>query len=380
MASRLDNFIPRPRVLERDRVAVVADVPMSWEAVRHLDGRKSRFVRALFSLRHLSDVINHRSLDAKDSDADRRTLDELTQPGGDLQVLAEEPGRSFVVGSIARFGDADAPPRHVPLEEFAAFDEPGYGKLAWGLSVEERQSGGSWITFELRIGLTDEATAKAFDAGWKLIAPFIHAVRTVVLGLLEKQLDAIDPEHTALPGDLLMPARFTRTLGVVVEARPEEVWPWLMQLGAGRAGWYGMDAPLEADHLHPEWQSLEVGSLISPQPGSPSKLEVLMLEPARALVLGSPTLKRTGPLTMASGLEPDFKLTWAFVLEPIGDEACWLGARVRADSAYGLEVALARGWEVLAQKVLQRTQLQNIKLRAEHRLPARSAELQHASA
>ena len=48
MPSMLEPFIPRPHVLERERVAVVADVPRSWDAIRHLDGYRSSFVRALF--------------------------------------------------------------------------------------------------------------------------------------------------------------------------------------------------------------------------------------------------------------------------------------------------------------------------------------------
>ena len=361
MTSMLDPYIPRPHVRESDRVAVVADVPTSWEAIRHLDGRKSRFVRALFGLRHLAEYVSGKALESKESDP--QSFDDLALPGGDLQVLAEVPGQSLVVGSIARLGDPEGRACAVAPQDFAAFDQPGFGKLAWGLSVEKRQSGGSWITFELRVALTDTASEAAFDAAWKHIAPFTQAIRTVVLGLLEKKLEPIDVEHTALPGDLLMPARFTRTLGVVVEARPSDVWPWLLKLGNERVGFYGVDAP--APVTSAESAPLRLGSVVNVRPGPGSQLEVLLLEPERALVLGSPSVRTGGPLTRVQGLEAEFRLTWAFVIEPIGEDACWLGARVRADSAYGLELALSRGWEVVAQKVMQRTQLQNIKLRAE---------------
>lgn len=344
MPSLLESFIPRPHVRERDRVAVVADAATSWGAMRHLDASHSRFVRALFALRHLPDFVSGRLTDP--------TLEDVKRPGHDFQLLEEHPERGFVVGAIARFGEPQVQARPVSPRDFAAFREPGYAKIAWGLSVVPRRSGGSWVTFELRVALTDAVSEAAFDRSWKVISPFTHAIRTVVLGLLEKQLDAIDPEHTALPGDLQMPARYTRTTGVVVEATPMEVWPWLLQLGR------------EDDVLHPEWQHLEVGALVGPRDGSisGSPLAVLELDPGRALVLGSPSL-RAPP----RGLEPDFKVTWAFALEPIGDEACWLGARVRADTALGLEQALRQGWEVLGHQVLQRTQLQHIKARAERR-------------
>lgn len=363
MPSMLEPFIPRPHVVERDRVAVVADVPVSWDAIRHLDASRSRFVRALFALRHLPDLVNGRLTEPGDDGADSPSLDDLGHPGQDFQLLADEPGRGFVVGAIARFGQPSLEVRAVAPDAFGAFSEPGYGKLVWGLSVEKRQSGGSWVTFELRVALTDAASQEAFDRVWKVVAPFMHGIRTVVLGLLEKQLEAIEFEHMALPGDLLMPARFTRTMGVVIEAPPAAVWPWLLQLGKDRAGWY--DGEREDASLHPEWQRLEVGQLLEPKHGSP--LAVKVIEPERALVLGSPGLSRTGPRLVEAGEEPDFKLTWAFVLEPIGDEACWLGTRVRAETAWGLEVALRRGWDVVGHQVLQRTQLQNIKARVERR-------------
>lgn len=371
MPSMLESFIPRPHVRERDRVAVVADVSRTWEAMRHLDASQSRFVRALFALRHLPDLGSGRLTDVTPSVAARPTFKDVRRrPGHDFQLLEERAQRGFVVGAIARFGEPQAKARPVRPRDFAAFHEPGYAKIAWGLSVVPRRSGGSWVTFELRVSLTDPASEAAFDRAWKLISPFTHAIRTVVLGLLEKQLDAIDPEHTALPGDLLMPARSTRTMGVVVEATPLEVWPWLLQLGSGRAGWYALDAaptgaPRPDDVIHPEWQHLEVGALVGPREGSDSPLAVLELDPGRALVLGSPSLR--APRHPPRSLEPDFKVTWAFVLEPIGDEACWLGARVRADTAFGLELALRQGWDVLGHQVLQRTLLQNIKARVERR-------------
>ena len=34
---------------------------------------------------------------------------------------------------------------------------------------------------------------------------------------------------------------FNATRAVTVEARPEEIWPWLVQIGCKRAGWYSYD-------------------------------------------------------------------------------------------------------------------------------------------
>jgi hypothetical protein len=365
MPSMLESFIPRPHVLQRDRVAVVAEVPKTYQAIRHLDGYRSTFVRALFALRHLPDLVKGHLDEVKKEHA---RIDDFTVPGSDFQLLEDAPGRGFVVGAVGRFWQPRLEFKHVAPHDFAAFDEPGFGKIAWGLSVDKRRSGGSWVTFELRVAMTDQESQAAFDRYWTLIGPFSHAIRTAVLGLVEKQLDPIDVASIALPGDLIVPGRYTRTMGVVVEAPPMQVWPWLAQLGCQRAGWYAFDrldngGQPSADTIHPEWQQLAPGDLLAATPDGRSHFGVLMVDPGRALVIGSPSLRKVGPPTTEP--EPDFKLTWAFVLEAIGEEASWLGARVRASYEPSLDFALRHGWEALVHQVLQRTQLQNIKSRAE---------------
>jgi hypothetical protein len=45
-----------------------------------------------------------------------------------------------------------------------------------------------------------------------------------------------------LPGDQLMTRPgFSATRAITIAARPEHIWPWLVQLGSGRAGWYAID-------------------------------------------------------------------------------------------------------------------------------------------
>jgi hypothetical protein len=71
----------------------------------------------------------------------------------------------------------------------------------------------------------------------------------------------------AMPGDL---EHIGWTRAVTIEATPEEIWPWLVQWGQGRGGWYSYDW-LEnlfgfdihtADRILPEFQNLKVGDPI----------------------------------------------------------------------------------------------------------------------
>ena len=373
MPSLLESFLPRPHVLQRDRVAVVAEPAKAYEMIRHLDAYRLGFVKALFALRQLPDVLNDRlaGLTTEHTDA---TIDDFTEKGSDFQLLRDEPGHGFVVGAVGRFWQPRLEFQHLaPGDSFPAFDVPGFGKLAWGLSVEKRRAGGSWVTFELRVATTDEASEKAFDRYWPLISPFSDALREAVLKLVEKELDPIDPSVIALPGDLLLPAKYMKTSGTVIEAPPSTVWPWLVQLGCQRAGWYAIDdldngGHPSADRVHPEWQALAEGDLIPAVPDGSSHFGVLLLEKNRALVLGTPSLRKSGPPVQEPAAP--FRMTWAFVLEPIGEDACWLGTRVRADFEPGVDFAMKFGWEALANLVMQRAQLRHLKERAEQRRAA----------
>jgi hypothetical protein len=144
----------------------------------------------------------------------------------------------------------------------------------------------------------------------------------------------------SLPGDDLVAARWQTTRGIAISAPADEVWPWLVQMGYGRAGWYSYDR-LErvigagdfaeggsAKRVIPELQQLAVGDTVALSPAGGLTVEVL--EPARALVLHY----RMNLLTAAPARQSDpavFDWTWAFVLTPVNETSCRLLARVRAD-------------------------------------------------
>jgi len=101
------------------------------------------------------------------------------------------------------------------------------------------------------------------------------------------------PEEVArrLPGDeLLDPADIVATRAIEIEAPPSAIWPWLVQMGPGRAGAYTYDwienlfglNMHSADRIHPEWQGLEVGDVLRSGEDGPG-MQVEILEPERVL-------------------------------------------------------------------------------------------------
>lgn len=116
-----------------------------------------------------------------------------------------------------------------------------------------------------------------------------------------------------MPGDALISnPTDTSTGAVTVAAPPEDIWPWLLQMGTGRGGFYSydwldrlfgfLDRP-SATRVLPEFQQLAVGDKI---PWGRDELTVSILEPHRALALSLD----------AHGME----WVWQFGLYPVDDQ------------------------------------------------------------
>jgi hypothetical protein len=79
----------------------------------------------------------------------------------------------------------------------------------------------------------------------------------------------------SMPGDELLPdAQFRATRAITIDAPPRAVWPWLVQVGALRAGWYSNDlldnlGRPSATTIVPDLQHLEVGQWVPMAPSGP---------------------------------------------------------------------------------------------------------------
>jgi hypothetical protein len=141
-------------------------------------------------------------------------------------------------------------------------------------------------------------------------------------------------------GDELVPRpQWTYDHAVSIDAPRSSVWPWLLQLGQGRGGFYTYEGleNLVGCQIHnvfeirPELQQLRVGETIVTHGRSGFGPPVTILEPERALVLGGP------PNEMGS------QSTWAFHLLDGPGETTRLLERGRGSAGKGLAQALAFG-------------------------------------
>jgi hypothetical protein len=140
------------------------------------------------------------------------------------------------------------------------------------------------------------------------------------------------------PDDNLVPSpRYETTRAVTIRASVARVWPWLIQIGYQRGGFYSYDwlenlAGLEIssiDHIDPGLQRLKVGHSVLIAPETP--LAVARLEPNRFLVLHN-TMNPFNAQTVdlhdpAPG--PYMDWSWTFVLEELDESTTRLVVRVR---------------------------------------------------
>lgn len=182
-----------------------------------------------------------------------------------------------------------------------------------------------------------------------------------------------------LPGDDLVPEPdYVANHAVTIDAPAASVWPWLVQIGYNRAGWYSYDSLHRAMHVAgsvddpegsatriiPELQDLRVGESIRIQPGDEPSFTVLTVDPPHTLLLGSGKGElKVDP--MMGGM------TWAWVLSEI--DAGTTRFIVRTRNVYSSNPVMRGLYKAIIDPggfIMERRTMLNIKDRAEGKLPS----------
>lgn len=370
--SVLDSLVPNPALVEIDDAELAVDAPRAWRAVRDLDLAQSPLVRTLFALRTLPDRL-------KGNEAQLRLrLEDLVStpdtPG--FQILVEDAPHEIAAGAIGKVWRPVIPFVHVPdAAAFAAFSKEGYIKVAWALRVIAEGEQASRVEFELRVvGTTDDAW-KRFTRYFRLIGPGSHFIRRVLLAQLERELgtsEAVQNERP-LPGDDLIPdaiGQFTHS--IVISAPPEKIWPWVVQMGCQRAGFYSVDlldnaGVPSARQIRLDLQQLRVGDRIAASPKGDNHFEVLRIQQNRMLLLGGLFDVENQQQLSFDAPRPGryWHVSWAFVLEPLDAGRTRLYARARG--AFSASERFHAFWIRPVHHLMQTAQLRHLAERAEGR-------------
>jgi hypothetical protein len=164
-------------------------------------------------------------------------------------------------------------------------------------------------------------------------AELLHEIRSVIIDLprfataplyrrRHLRWGATDDEvRASMPGDeIITNPKYLATRAITIEAPPSAVWPWLVQVGCLRAGFYAHDLLDNLGHpsswtILPEFQRLEIGQWVpmSPTPSETTAFKVAGFEVDRWLLWKQPLS------------------TWSWVLRPTAADSTRLVTRLRTD-------------------------------------------------
>jgi hypothetical protein len=219
--------------------------------------------------------------------------------------------------------------------------------------------------------MTPTAALKRVSAG----AAGAFALYAAVLRPRIQWLGTSSEERAATyPGDELVPGgRRYGAMATTIAAPPERVWPWLVQMGCDRAGFYSFDrldnaGRPSADRIHSQWQNLRQGDRIASAPDGSRWFDVALLVPERALVLRAsvsvPAARNFDPAVGLPGAYSDS--TWGFFLRPTADGHTRLVVTGTARGKPDALIAVANWlfWDP-AHWVMQLKQFAGLRRRAE---------------
>jgi hypothetical protein len=182
----LDRFMPVYDIVERHHIRVAAPAEVTLAAAREQDLLRVPLIRAIFRAREI---------------VFRATPDDRPQPRGLLAatqalgwgLLAEAAGREIVVGAFTRPWEPNVRFHALPPEEFAAFAQPGFVKIAWTLRADPIDTVMSVFRTETRAVATDATSRARFRRYWAFVSPGIALIRLLSLRPLKR--DAERPER-----------------------------------------------------------------------------------------------------------------------------------------------------------------------------------------
>jgi len=178
----LDRFLPRYEVVERHQARVAAPAPITLAAACELDLSRSAVIRAIFKSRE-------RILGARPEPARHPPGLAAWVKALGWGVLAEVPGREIVFGAVTQPWRADVVFRALPADEFAAYSEPGWVKIAWTLRADPLGATASIARTETRAATTDPAARAKFRRYWSLFSPGIGLIRRIALRLVKAEAE-----------------------------------------------------------------------------------------------------------------------------------------------------------------------------------------------
>lgn len=188
----LDRYLPRYSVTRVEHAVVEADVATTWRALSEVDLVQVRtpLLDAAYFVRDLPRKVAALFGRATPTEVPARMM--LRGDGGAVEgwlSLGEIPERETVIGAVGRFWQPNIEWYDVTTmtpDEFARFTEPGWGRIAIGLSLRPYGSDRTLVSYEARTALDDRESARRFAWYWLVVGPFAGYLMRAVLATLRR--------------------------------------------------------------------------------------------------------------------------------------------------------------------------------------------------
>ena len=167
--------MPACDVSEFHQTTVRAPIQRVYDAVQTTDLGDSLIVRSLLRLRQLPAIFTT----ASHTRNLRLNLDAIIRGG--FVLLGKNRPNEIALGLAGRFWTLSGGRCQLDVDEFSAFERPGYAKAVWNFSLVEEGAEITRLATETRVRCFDEASRRRFRAYWALIAPFSGLIRREAL-------------------------------------------------------------------------------------------------------------------------------------------------------------------------------------------------------
>jgi len=172
----VDDFLPIYDVSDSVGTVVEADVSTTWDALMEVDllevGRRRPLVALLGALRVLPDIVSHllhgEAPPASPKHLRLRDTTSLPQDQGGWILLGERPRDEIALGLVGKFWRPVIEFAKVAPAAFREFQEPGYAKTIYSLSVRSVDDRHTLLTGTMRTATTDERARRWFRRYWTL--------------------------------------------------------------------------------------------------------------------------------------------------------------------------------------------------------------------
>lgn len=183
--KQLDRFVPVYQFSEVHSIRVTASKDRVYRAIKAVTADEIMFFRTLTWVRRLGRPGTESILNPPQ----RLPLLEVATRTGFL-LLAEEPDREIVIGTLVMAPRGWRPKKSPMPEDFKAIREPGFAIAAMNFLVEDAGPGACTVTTETRVFATDASARRRFARYWRVIYPGSALIRRMWLRAVKRRAEA----------------------------------------------------------------------------------------------------------------------------------------------------------------------------------------------